>query len=607
MTDARAAASGTRDSELGAAILLAVVGMGVRLFVVTRFPTIPFWDFANLVDFGKLLHEHGIAADGWFWSQVNPGLPVILSLLFRIPGDPSSIARMATAVATGWIGVLPFVIWKGVVPYRFRLLGGLLLALWPGQVLFAGVVAQDNWVLLPAIGLGCLATRTLLADGPPRPALSGVLYVAAVAMRQEMALVLLPLLVPAALRHAKQTARARWVLAVVLATGFLLLLAQRYAATGRLAWTTEHGVLALCGSFMPGASEAGWVDARAYAAALYPESATYAFGDRKILLRMTLDEVRRRPGFHALRVAAWLPRLALTSDADNLGWSLGLPQSQPPSRRPAAAALARRWQEPLLWELALIQGLFCVALVDAIRTRRVAILVLALAVALKYVVHMIISPVGRLVVPATAFELLGITLYVSEWPGMSRRRRGLVAALALAVAVAIKAGVPRLAEFVVRRDTHVLPGVERFSLRIDGGGSAECRLERGAVMGLGPKWAAFGTIADDQGVARVSCVVTPPDPGGAVRLMLRDPTASYGTSSRRRIRVSVDREPAAAIDLAGQPIQAVELGSAAFAAGPARVDVELSPRETSAAWRTAEAPVQIDFARSEPRAAGGAP
>ena len=578
-------------------MLLAIVGVGVRLFVVTRFPTIPFWDFANLVDFGRLLHDQGLGADGWFWSQVNPGLPIILSLLFRIPSDANAIARTATAVGTGWIGVLPFVIWKGVVPYRFRLFRGFLLALWPGQVLFAGVVAQDNWVLLPAIALACLGTRTLLADAPPRPALSGFLYVAATAMRQEMALVLLPLLVPAALRHARRVARARWSLAVVIAVGFLLLLAQRYVATGRLAWTTEHGPLALYGSFMPGASEAGWVDARAYAAALHPESAAYAFGDRKILIRMTLDEIRRRPGFQALRIAAWPPRLALTSDADNLGWSLALPQSQPPPRRLAAALLAQRWKEPLLWELALIQGLFCAALVDAIRARRIAILVLALAVALKYLVHVIISPVGRLVVPATAFELLGITLFVSGWPGMPARRRLMVAVLALAVAVAMKAGVPRLAEFIVRRDTRVLPGVERFSLRIEGGGSAECHLERGAVMGLGPKWAAFGTVTGDAGEARVSCAVAPQDPGGGLRLILRDPTASYGTNARRRVRVSVGGEPLAAIELVGQLTQALDLDPAAFARGPARVDVALAPRQGSTAWRTADAPVQIDFAR----------
>lgn len=596
MPDARTAAHQPRSSELGGATILVLMGVGLRLVVVTRFPTIPFWDFAILVDFGKLLHDHGLLADGWFWSQVNPGLPVVLSLLFRLSGDPNLIARTATAFATGWIGALPFVIWKGVVPQRFRFLGGLLLAVWPGQVFFSGVVAQDNWVLLPAIALACLGTRTLLAAVPPRPVLSGLLYVAAVAMRQEMAIVLLPLLLPAALRYAERAVRARAAVAVVLALGMLLLLAQRYAATGRIAWTTEHGPLALCGSFMPGASETGWVDARAYAAALHPESAAYAFGDPVLLFRMTLDEIRRRPAFHVLRIAAWLPRLALTSDADNLGWSLGLPQSQPPRRRVAAASLARRLKEPLLWELALIQGLFCAALIEAIRARRAAILVLALAVLLKFLVHVLISPVGRLVVPATAFELLAITLFASEWPAMPGRRRIRLAVLTLGAAVAIRVGVPRLAAFVVRRDSLVLPGVEAFSLRIEGGGAARCRLERGSILGLGPKWAAFGTTPIDAGEARIACIVAPQDPGRGLGLVVRDPAASYGPEAPRRLRVLVDGDPMADVELTGQVTQPVDLGSAAPPRGPLRVELELAPRPPSTLGRMPDAPVQFDFA-----------
>ena len=116
-------------------------------------------------------------------------------------------------------------------------------------------------------------------------------------------------------------------------------------------------------------------------------------------------------------------------------------------------------------------------------------------------------------------------------------------------------------------------------------------------MGLGPKWAAIGTVAGDAGDAHVSCIVTPQDPGGGLRLMLRDPAGSYGASARRPVRVSVDGEPFASIELAGQVIQEVPLDRMAFARGSARVDVELAPRPASVVGRVSDAPVQFDFAR----------
>ena len=157
-----------------------------------------------------------------------------------------------------------------------------------------------------------------------------------------------------------------------------------------------------------------------------------------------------------------------------------------------AVRFAERWSRSLVWELATIQGLFAGAVIVAVRRRQRAILALAAAVLLKFLVHALISPVGRLVVPAVALELLAISLCLAEWPRSSRRQRVAFGAFALAFAAALTLAVPPMEAFVLRRDSRVLPGVQSFSLRIEGGGLAQCRLERGAIMGMGPKWVALG-------------------------------------------------------------------------------------------------------------------
>src|SRR5262245_29379005 len=207
--------TGVRRDVAGAAVL-ALVGVGLRLAFNAAFPARPFYDFQALIEFGLRLRDHGLAADGWYWAQFNAGLPVLLSVLFRFaPNDPASAARTATAVMSGLLGLLPFLGWRSVLRFRWRLLAGGLLALWPGQVFFSGVVAQDNWVLLPTVALGTLAVRRLHGGRAAHPILAGVLFVGAAAIRQEMALSLAPVVVAAVL-PAPGRARGRALLALAL-------------------------------------------------------------------------------------------------------------------------------------------------------------------------------------------------------------------------------------------------------------------------------------------------------------------------------------------------------------------------------------------------------
>ena len=152
---------------------------------MTVFPVRPVSDFEGLVALARLMRDVSWTAPSWRWIYFSPGLPLTLSLVLRLfPGPPEDVARLATAVVCGLVPLLPFALWRGVVSFRVRLLAGVLLALWPGQVFFSGVVAQDNWVLPPTVALACLAARALLAGGRGRPVLAGLLYALAAAMRQ---------------------------------------------------------------------------------------------------------------------------------------------------------------------------------------------------------------------------------------------------------------------------------------------------------------------------------------------------------------------------------------------------------------------------------------
>ncbi len=456
--DVASEARGSSQREWAGLALLLALGLGPRLALAAWFPTLPFWDSLQLIHFGTLLQKTGLASSGWYWAQFNAGLPMILAALFSLfPGDPTVVARTATAVATGLLPAIPFLVWRAVLPFRWRLVTGALLALWPGQVLFSGVVLQDNWIMLPAVALGSLAARRQMGGSPAHPVFAGLLYAAGVAIRQEMLVVLLPLVLAASLGCRERLRRNLALLGLTVGMALLGLCTQRSAATGRFSLSTEHGALGLFGSFMPGASAPGWIDARGYAASLAPEAPPKLFGDQPTLLRLTREEVLRRPAFHALRIATWLPRLAINADADSLLWSLSHPRAQSPDRQSPARQLASGLVLPLTMELAIVQGLFLGCVLLGWKGRNRAILVLASAVLLKFLVHMIVSPLGRLVMPAVALELLVIPLGLYELSRGTARERLAFLAVSTSAAVLLLFAVPRLALAVTRQD----PPIER--------------------------------------------------------------------------------------------------------------------------------------------------
>jgi hypothetical protein len=515
--------------EVAGAALLIIVGVGSRLLFVGAFPTLAFWDSLQLIHFAELIRSNGVAAPGWYWGQFNPGLPMILALILKLHLPVVTSARFATALVTGLLGLAPFLIWRGVVAFRWRLVAGLLLALWPGQIVFSGVVVQDNWVLPPMVLLACLAVRRLRsATGRAWPLSASVLFVMCFAIRQEMIIALLPLAIASGISNKASGRRARDVVAMaaVLGTFVALLCLQRWQATGRFTLATEHGALGLFGSFMPGAGTEGWIDARPYAAARDPSAQQGLFGSPGQLLRLTAEEVERRPAFHALRIIAWLPRLALDADADALHWSMGVPQSLTTEIRPRADAFLHYARPLSVAVLALIQGAFVAALLIGIRRRRSDILLLASAVALKFAIHMVVSPLGRLVLPAVALELLAIPLGAAELAHLTSRQRARILLVGAGTAAMLLLLTPPLAGLVARLDSRELVGIHSFRLDAGRECAIHCEVLRGEVIGLTPNIAAVRN-------AELACFL--PLPPQDARLELRVEGAPVDVIAERQV------------------------------------------------------------------------
>jgi hypothetical protein len=444
-----------REEVFGAALVLAL-GLGLRLAFIRAFPTIPVSDFRVLIAFGTRLRDQGLTAPGYGWVQFNSGLPLVLSVLFRIfPSDPEGAARAATAVVTGLTGLAPFFLWRRVLAFRWRLLAGLALALWPGQIFFSGVVAQENWALLPAVALACLGVRGARApDLRPNPVAAGLLYAAACAIRQELLVVLLPVVLPAAGLWPRQprTLRPLLLLGVSAGVPLFLLAAERHAASGRFSLTTEHGGLGLLGSVVPGAAADGWIDPKPFVAAHRPE----LLRDRKALREsatgLALQEWRRRWRYNVFRAAVSSIRLLGQSDAENLFWSVGAAEALPAGRRASGDAFGSRWGPLLRIELASITGLFAAAALLGARRRDPAILLLAAAVFLKVAVQAVFSPMGRLMVPAIALELLAVALAASSLEHSTWRDRARLLCVAAAVAVFLLLATGPLRALARRKD-----------------------------------------------------------------------------------------------------------------------------------------------------------
>ena len=390
---------------------------------------------------------------------------------------------------------------------------------------------------------------------------------------------LLPVVLAAAAapRPSGRTRRNLAVVAAIVAVVVLAIAVQRRAATGRFKIGSEHGALSLYGSFVPSASAFGWIDARAQAAAQDPSVLDGSlYGSQRALLRLTWAEAMRRPGFHLMRIFAWIPRLAVNADADNLFWSVGSDRAQPPDRQEAARRFEDRWAPWLRVELALVQGFFVATVFIGWRRDSPAILILSATVVLKFLIHAAVSPVGRLVVPALALQLLTIPLGAATLAARPVGERLRLAAIAAGSSVLLLIGTPRLAAFVMSRDSPVLPGVRRFALRAGADCEVWCELETGAITGLAPTWARLEAAAagnPSTAVGRLTCAVPVLSSDESLVLTLHELVPPDGSRAAATLSVRVDGRESLLQTLA-----------AGLVAGPREIEIPgvATPREPSA-------------------------
>jgi Dolichyl-phosphate-mannose-protein mannosyltransferase len=584
--------SGFLKTEWAWGLLLLALGVGARAVFVTAFPTLPFSDFRGILDFALDLRDKSLFVPGYYWDVFNIGPPLALSLVLRVfPGDPEAAARYATAVWCGLMPLLPFLLWRRVLPLWVRLAGGLLLALWPGQVFFSGVLAQENWMIPLAVALACLAARVLLdtrQGGRGYPVAAGLLYALAVSMRQEMLVVLVPPLVAAAGIVRWESRRTGWrprnVLACGLAVGLplLALALQRQKVTGHFALSSMHGGFTLLGTVVPGATALGWDDPVSYIASVEPDlvrDRQRMFAEAK---RLAWAEVKRRPGFQALRVASmglWFP---FRGDAEALYWSVGAPETLPQALRPRAETFSGWVFVPLKAEMIAIQALFLASLGLGLARRNRAIFVLALAALLKVGLHAVLVSAPRFYMPATALELLVIALGAWEAVEVARSKGPRVPLQALALG-----GVAAVSLFLLggplRTQVRLLDSVPeqrtyRFLLTSwEHPGELRCVVRRGRLTALGETEAVLETLnvrprPGEKGVAE--CTLTQPGPPVPLKVEVLDSYAPGGFPGRILQRIAIDGRMALSHDPAAEP----GTGWVAAPAGtgsPRRVTVEV--------------------------------
>ncbi len=587
--------SGSRRSEIAALAALLLVGLAARLAFVAEFPTRPVSDFRGLLNLALAVRGASWTVFDPHWDLYSPGLPLALSVLLRLfPGPPETVARIATAAVCGLLPLLPFAIWRGVLPLGGRALAGGMLALWPGQVLFTGVVAQDNWVLLPTVALGALAARSLLTRDAGHPLAAGLLYGLGVAIRQEMLVALLPLLLAAGGLGSGGGRRPRNLGILLLATvlPLLAIATHRSLATGHFALTSSHGGLAMLGSYVPGASEDYWADPLPYIASVDPP----LLRDRRKMeaagFRLAAAEARRRPGFHALRILASVVEFSIHGEDANLYWSLGSPEVLPAGRRARAGALVARAFQALPVEMVALQALFMASfLLGAVRRNR-AILILGIAVLAKIALHALVVAQGRYFLAATALEVLAIALGAWE-AARSRNFRLPAAALALGTlgAAALWIGAPRLDAAVRKRDRDV-QRLYRFPVEgADASRSLDCVVASGRLVSLVGGVATLEPFHRDPApgeTAAADCTVVTRDPSLPLAIRIHDGYDPGGRPLRMLQRVLVDGREALSHDLAAEPGTGwleVPLGASSPNA-PKRVRIEIVAvhPEPGAAW-----------------------
>ncbi|HET9794208.1 MAG TPA: hypothetical protein VFS34_07080 [Thermoanaerobaculia bacterium] len=563
-------------AETAAALGALVAGVLPRLLFVRAYPVAPMSDFAAMVKMATALRDHAPEAARWGWFQLSAGAPTLLSMALRLaPGSPATAARIATAIWTGLAPLTAFLVLGRPFSLRFRLAAAAGLAFWPGQIVFSGVVSQDNWIVLPVVASAALGVRAL-REGAARPLLAALFYASAVWIREEMLVVLVPPAVVAA--AGPRTGRRRMILRFALAASLLLGLIcwQRGRATGRYTVRSELGWEAPLGTYAPGAG-LGFVLPRAFLSSVDPA----LLKDRRRALALApslvFEEVRRRPFYHAVRRIAATLLTWQHAELEDLYWAFPYPDPAAPPGASARrfAARAGPWLDR---SLALVHVAFLAAVLLGLSSGSREVTLLTVTIAAKVGVQLLFVSMGRFFLPVEALELLTIPFGVEI---ALRRRRAAVAVGGAAVfAAAIAASARAMGNWALAHED-VPQRIYRFSISGPGrAASLDCIVAKGWVSDLGETSARLQLLRRDPRpgeVARADCRLLPGSGAGPVALEIRDGYAKGGLPNQIVQRVRVDGREELAHDISDVPGEgwlAVPLPAGSGGAPP-RVTIEI--------------------------------
>jgi hypothetical protein len=549
----------SRRSEFIWFVTIFLLGILPRLAFINLFPTNPISDFRGLVDFAIAMCDSVFARGTWYWEFLNAGLPTILSVIMRIfPDSPETTARWATAILTGFAPIFPYMIWHGVLSLRARILAGLFLALWPGQIFFSGVVAQDNWVLIPTVALSALAVRCLVARDEGHPFWSAVLFVLGTFIRQEMLIVLIPVaLASAGLgtgdKHLKRHLFL-WMAATFL---FLLLIAgQRAVATGRFALTTEHGGKAVLGAYVPGAGLNYWTNPNPYIASIDPS----LLRDKKRLkeesYRLALKEALRRPKFHLVRIVSGVLNNLGRPDPSNFYWSLSAPNVLPLEYKQWVDTFTKKISPFLNACIVVMHTVFLASLFSGVARSNWPVLVIAITILLKIFIHAVIVAQPRYFMPVIALECLIIALSIDFAIKGKRITQSVLIVAGAAVVIFLLTVVSfRARSYILTQDENI-QRIYRFSLTAEmGKGSLTCLVDCGRLSDLTEQSAQLELLRTNPypgETASARCLLIGTEASVPLSLQIRDPYTPGGVPKRIIRRVLLDGQEIFRDNLAAQ-------------------------------------------------------
>ena len=546
--------------ELVWLVLILVVGLATRLVFIKSFPSRPISDFLNILDFSILFRDDWLARGAWEWYFFSPGLPLILSGILRfINRSPETIARWATALSTGLVPLLPFILWKDVFRLRTRVLAALLLALWPGQILFSSVLAQDNWIIFPTVALSVLAVRVLVMRRDGYPILAALLYAVTVAIRQEMLVALLPAAIIAILGGRPDKRIRNFIIgSSVIGVIFAFLILQRGWATGRYALTTEHFGMSILGAYIPGAGM-GWISPISYIDAVDPKLLDHGELSQELdrgALKLTVQEFLRRPGFQAIRIFGSTLTNIFEMDKQITWWSLGAEGVLPHPYRKAALALTDGLAPILQFYPMMATALFLSSIFFALSQRYWLkwISPILATILLKIGIHAVIVSQPRYFLVVVALELLTFAM-ITEMSFKPRNWK--ISALSLILGIL---SVWALSSLTVQAQNYVLTHDEfpqliyNFPLK-PASGQVQCTMKQGQLLFYDGDEASFELLnlePQPNESAIVNCEVNSSQPQ-TFNLLVFDPYAPGGFPGRVEQIVSVNGKEALHHDMADEP------------------------------------------------------